>query len=527
MIANNRNIHMKISYLQPLLLLRGIFSFVLGCFCMVLVACGGGGGGTTNSAPTASNVTILDVNGGDAVVGDSLTGSYSYDDADADIEGASTFQWLRDGVAISGATTESYTLTSADNAQTITFEVTPVAVTGASPGSAATSSGLLSRLAIFTTFQAADVVIGQADFSGQDDNQGGSAGGNTLAQPYGNPGVADGVLYLPDTGNNRLLGFDAFPVDNNSYADFVLGQPDFTTNNSGVSSTNFWGPQSVAFDSGKMFLSSYESSRILIWNTTPTSTGIAADVVLGQSDFVSSNATPCSASGISGADAIWAVNDKLIMADYDYNRVLIWNTIPSTNTMPADVVLGQQDFTHCAANDADNDGVTDSPGAQTLYSPSAVWSDGSRLVVLDVGNNRALIWNTFPTSNFTAADVVLGQSNFTNNASNNGGTPTAETLNDMYTGVYSNGTQLFIADPGNHRILIWNTFPTSNFAAADVVLGQNDFIHNSSNDHNQDGVSDGTPTANTLNYPAGVFQSGRQLIVSDSGNNRYLIFNGQ
>ena len=89
---------------------------VLGCF-LTLSACGGGGGSSTpatNSAPTASGVSITDNNGGNTVTGDGLTGNYTYADADSDAEGMTTFRWLRDGVAIAGATASTYTLVVAD-----------------------------------------------------------------------------------------------------------------------------------------------------------------------------------------------------------------------------------------------------------------------------------------------------------------------------------------------------------------------------------------------------------------------------
>ena len=89
-----------------------------------------GGISVANSVPTASSVSITDDNGGDALIGDGLTGSYTYDDADGDAEGTSTFRWLRGGGAIGGATTLTYTLVTADSGQLITFEVTPVAATG-------------------------------------------------------------------------------------------------------------------------------------------------------------------------------------------------------------------------------------------------------------------------------------------------------------------------------------------------------------------------------------------------------------
>jgi hypothetical protein len=76
------------------------------------------------------------------VVGDSLSGSYTYADVDNDAEGISTFRWLRDGSPITGATGESYTLVAADSGASISFEVTPVAVTGTTTGAAVVSTGI-------------------------------------------------------------------------------------------------------------------------------------------------------------------------------------------------------------------------------------------------------------------------------------------------------------------------------------------------------------------------------------------------
>lgn len=77
----------------------------------------------TPAAPTASSVTII----GAAQVGGVLTGKYVYADANSDSEGASTFRWLRNDVAITGATRVSYTPVAADQRALLTFEVTPVA----------------------------------------------------------------------------------------------------------------------------------------------------------------------------------------------------------------------------------------------------------------------------------------------------------------------------------------------------------------------------------------------------------------
>ncbi len=92
---------------------------------------------TANTAPTASNVTFS----GLLSVGAVLSGNYSYQDSESDLEDVSLFQWYRadDGtgtneVAIAGATNSNYTLTSGDNGKHISFGVTPIAATGALTG---------------------------------------------------------------------------------------------------------------------------------------------------------------------------------------------------------------------------------------------------------------------------------------------------------------------------------------------------------------------------------------------------------
>src|SRR5436190_11248773 len=82
-----------------------------------------------------------------------------------------------------------------------------------------------------------------------------------------------------------------------------------------------------------------------------------------------------------------------------------------TTNMSASVVVGQSDFT------TNNTGTTSS----TLNGPRGVAICNGKLIVVDINNNRVLIWNSIPTSNNQAADVVVGQPNFTSSTANNGG----------------------------------------------------------------------------------------------------------
>jgi len=100
---------------------------------------------TTNEPPTISAVNVVDINGGEIEVGDVLEGQYTYYDADGDLEGDSTYQWLRgldteeqqDGAALRGnftpifeATSKTYTVTAEDIDYQLMVEVVPAAQTG-------------------------------------------------------------------------------------------------------------------------------------------------------------------------------------------------------------------------------------------------------------------------------------------------------------------------------------------------------------------------------------------------------------
>jgi hypothetical protein len=91
-----------------------------------------------NTVPMVSAVHLAGV----PEVGQMLTGTYTYSDSDGDPEGASLYRWLRNGNAIVGATGSSYALVAADIGALISFEVTPVAQTGASPGTSVASAGI-------------------------------------------------------------------------------------------------------------------------------------------------------------------------------------------------------------------------------------------------------------------------------------------------------------------------------------------------------------------------------------------------
>ena len=116
--------------------------------------------------------------------------------------------------------------------------------------------------------------------------------------------------------------------------------------------------------------------------------------------------------------------------------------------------------------------------------------------------NPAFAYNMATTNQ--SADVVVGQQNFTSaTADQTGdGNEAANTLDDP-TRVSSDGTRLIISDYNNHRVLVFNSIPTSNDASADIVIGQADFNSGGS----------GT-AANRLNNPYNAWSDGTRLYVA-------------
>ncbi len=301
------------------------------------------------------------------------------------------------------------------------------------------------------------------------------------------------VLAVADTGNNRVLIWNTIPSSGLVPPNVVLGQANFTTVQAvGIpSASTMIAPQGVWIQNGKLFVADTDTSRVLIWNHIPTSNNQAADVELGQPSFqsnvtppLSTTAIPTAANQLLNPISVSSDGTHLFVADFGSNRILIWNSIPTQNDQPADVVIGQADMTQsiannvsalCASNGTDSSNNPTYPGdcAKTLDHPRSVLSDGTRLFVADSGNDRVLIYNQIPTSNTAAADIVLGQPDFTSDVVNNQTASTISTTIDNTSSVDTtptpmalafDGTNLYVSDAFNRRVLV--------FSPGDISIGE-------------------------------------------------------
>ncbi len=135
-----------------------------------------------NEAPVASDVQIT----GMPKVGDTLTGSYTYSDAEGDAEGATSFSWRRADDAsgtgetvIEGATEKTYMLREEDAGKYISFEATPRAVTGTETGEAA-KSGPVGAVESFSAMAA----MSSMDFSLMGTAAAPAEGDGSSSNPY-------------------------------------------------------------------------------------------------------------------------------------------------------------------------------------------------------------------------------------------------------------------------------------------------------------------------------------------------------
>jgi uncharacterized protein (TIGR03437 family) len=420
----------------------------------------------------------------------------------------------------------------------------------------------------FTNGQAARLVIGQTTFTSEDPNSSDTIVGGMSGLAY----AAD-TLFVADSNqigaapsNNRVLLFGSLssqlpsPTAPLPYsrkcpvcvgqATVVLGQPDFTTTteNFTASQNNLREPTAVASDGVHLVVADTNHNRVLIWNRIPTVNNAPADVVVGQPDFVSSglpSGNAPTAKSMRGPQGVWIQNGKLYVADTQNNRVLIYNQIPTSNAVAADVVLGEPNFT--TAIQPNLAAQTTSATASNLLNPVAVSSDGTHLFVTDLGYNRILIWNSIPTTNAAPADVEIGQPDMVSSVANNSYSGTAATsttdTTDKETPVmctvssgidgYGNPTypefcnytmsfprftlavdnRLFIADGGNDRLMVFNQIPTKNAQPADYVIGQLGGT-----------VTQAPDSTDSLQTPMSMAWDGTNLYVGDTYNTRIMVY---
>ena len=169
-------------------------------------------------------------------------------------------------------------------------------------------------------------------------------------------------------------------------------------------------PSGIATNGTNLVLMDRVNNRILVWNTAPTSSSTLPDFVLCQQ----STTATAAGTGLNQcnwpSDAVITPDNKLLVADTDNNRILVWNSLPTS--------------TGTSASFAIDLGVD--------AWPWGIWSDGRKVVASLTGKSELRFWNSFPTSSSSAYSFSI-----TGTTSSCIGTP---------RGITSDGTRLLVGE---------------------------------------------------------------------------------
>ena len=337
-----------------------------------------------------------------------------------------------------------------------------------------------SKAGVFVTGQDADLVLGTKGFNN-------SGGPLLLNHPSGLATDGKGLL-VADRWNNRVLIWKSAPVGN-TLPDLVLGQPDFTQNNSGAGRHQLNWPGNVAItpDGRRIAVADTENDRVLVWNSFPVRNAQPADLVFelgglfdgGGADRPANSQRP-GGGHLGWPWGVWTDGAKLAIVATRGAAVLVWNSFPTRDQQPPDFILRPEGAgtprnitsdgkTFFALSDH-NFGERSRPATMVWSSfPTSAaeppdwrwdeWVKGSfttdgKLIV--GGIQSVYLWNKAPRDASTDADVSLHPATY-----RNGDGPDA---------VVANGRLYVCTYNGNH-ILGWNALPTRDNQPADFAVG--------------------------------------------------------
>ncbi|MCB1058543.1 MAG: hypothetical protein KDD11_23815 [Acidobacteria bacterium] len=332
-------------------------------------------------------------------------------------------------------------------------------------------------------------------------------------------GAGGGPLVVSDTGHHRLLVWRRQPETDEAPADLVIGQPTFAVEGRNgkrepdAASLNV--PTGVALVGDVLAVADAWNHRVLLWHGLPEHSNQPADVVLGQADFgsvlVNRGSASAAADTLNWCYGVSILDGRLVVADTGNRRVLVWEGIPEKNGQPADLVLGQP------GPDTRDENAGRDPGPLGMRWPHSVAMSGGRWLVADAGNNRVLVWNRLPGAAGVPADSALGQQDFLSLEHNRGHyLPDAVGCNMPY-GVAADDRRVLVADTANSRMIGWRGQSLGTGRPAVAVAGQPGFGAKGDNRW-------GPPVRDSLCWPYGVTLCGETAVISDSGNNRVLLW---
>ena len=268
----------------------------------------------------------------------------------------------------------------------------------------------------------------------------------------------------------------------------------------------------------KYFVADRDNHRVLIFNSLPTGSAAAADVVVGQAGFTTGFTTAANAGGAISAQGFdqpqhvsVSATGTMFVTDLMNHRVLIYNQVPQSNGAAANLVIGQPLLTTGVLNN----GTLVAPAR--LNSPAAASMIQGRLYIADQANNRILVFNSIPTGNGASASFAIGQPDTSTTTSGTDYSTQSSYLNSPYD-MFADQNRLYVADGGNHRVLVYTALPAAADVRANYVIGHSGPNFPLAN------RGAAQPANNSLNQPRSIVAQNNKLAIADQGNNRILFF---
>jgi uncharacterized protein (TIGR03437 family) len=391
--------------------------------------------------------------------------------------------------------------------------------------------------------------------------------GKELFNPFGialDTSASPPILYVSDTGNNRVLGWkNATGFTNGQPADMVIGQQDFyATEPQGPGhkfSVGLWAPSGLAVNSsGDLYVVDTNNNRVLRFRTpfqhvsnTPAVLTSAPDLFIGQPSLASRTANftgQVSAQGLSfksnyPANLTFDSNGNLWICDVLNYRVLRFpasNLNATGGSISADIVIGQQSLTSTSSSIPSGSAGLQIKNQFALLAGIGFDPQG-RLYVGDnlansFGAGRVLVFgNPSAAPNNASADSLLGV--FPPGTPN----PTQSTIGA--TELVSPDSIFFIPDgTGNAYVGIldhslnratifppyaqWPAAPTPPAAVPPGgVIGQPSFILFGPNASTSTTINTPPASGTTLwgSFGAVFLSATKELFVADTNNNRVIV----